>query len=326
MNIEYPEVRRGIPREKEIQEVLELFLAASQLDTDAITIKVVGGDWKSAFGIIGVKLSSLDSKNLFAVPVFIGCNSDTVKAYVYYRTGETSMPAETLYRHMETCCENKIFNVHLYRARELKNHAFGITTAIKQSSATNPLESPVSPEEASSEGLGSPSSPEGEDERQTGDEGDYQENRSSDDREAQNTDSCGRISYAGFFNDGKNLHLAVTALVASFQEGVPFSFHQFAEVLRSEVGILSGNDKEMMQMVGVFSRREFIERLNPGQPPARYVVTEKAVEFAKLPPPPHKLTVIRKPSQKKEQITGDLESQLQVIKEQEDTYQAILLA
>lgn len=254
MEIKYPSVRRDLPAEGRVIEVILALCQKCGYDERHITLQYIGGDRYNSFSKAGVRLIK---PSPFSVNMYIGCGKQTVEALFQLKNREgRAVSGDNLFQAMETTFGGRIFLVEAPKPKDVSPAA---PVPPAPPSEPEPLGKvseavqEVSPEAASAT-LAKASAPNFE------------------------------TDYAGYFHNEVHLQLAVLALVTKFRVDEPFGFDDFTEALCSESKLVFPSNV-MAPTVRIFIGRGYITKLTK-RSPVRYVLTEEAVAFASAPTPP----------------------------------------
>jgi hypothetical protein len=142
----------------------------------------------------------------------------------------------------------------------------------------------------------------------------------------------GTTDYKASLKKEAIMHLAVVALVSKFlTTSRVFSFSEFAEVLREDVGIKLA-DTHMASMGGRFMREGYMIRRNKAPLPARYTLTEKALKYAAETPKPVEETPVKPKREPRAKATpsgeampvGDIVAKFSELQRYETEYQTVI--
>ncbi len=331
MKINAPSAPRGIPAHWEIEEVALVLCGLANLNHEHLTINLIGGQRTDQWNEWGIKLLNLDPSQP-RVRILFGCRSSrTVEGLLFYNPPGTGMALtrESLHAQILQALGNKrTFVVTKKILRQAKRGEdiplFG----------DNPATPTIEPEAHLPVSVPDPF-PDSELTAQRSGElpTTKQEEPLVERAKFDAVNPSGRLTH-----DGCTLHLAVTALVAKFEVGAPFSFSELVQVLTQDASSFD-NAQAVKARIRVFIGYGFLKRLNLGTVPARYAITDIAVSFANSPDPTqqfntlHEAYVSRRDEdesagedQEKEKPSSpppDLFQSLQSLKEQELSYQAL---
>jgi C4-type Zn-finger protein len=273
MEIVYPPVRRKLPHESRVREVVIMLCKKCGYDERNVTLMHIGGDRQKSFPKCGVKLVRHWP---FTVQMFIGCGDEAVETQFQLKNGgNRAVSGESLYQAMMTTFGGRmlLMDKKMFReARQTEGTPYSDAgSGVKK--ALDSVTSEVAVPPAQTISLASAVLAE----------------RTEDNppvvviappnTTALPTEWSHRGDYKGYFKDEEKVQLVVLALVTQFQVNEPFSFEDFTKVLSNEMKITL-QSLAMASMVQVFTNRGYVVRLNPRKSPSRYVVTDAAVKFA----------------------------------------------
>lgn len=299
---------RDLPKTtKQIESVLKRFCDKTGLNPDSLTLTVAGGDWEHRINRPGVRIISFNDKNPYSIHVLLGCGQNSIRGYITYREGGQSVKAQNLHdrlsKHFDNGGKDKFIVVTEEKPSDdiAKNdHVLAQLVRVPadevESIQATVTESSV---ETASETVPAASI--------------------TNPREEVPPD------YKQFFDNKKNLHLAVVALVAKFQPHQLLTFEDFAETLRTDVGI-NLESMKMASMTQRFINGGFmVKRSKPGVS-ARYSITQKALDYAAETLTDTPAPTKRRPHEPKLEATSlkSLVSQFAELQKHESRYQAII--
>ncbi|MEK7641679.1 MAG: hypothetical protein AAB365_01640 [Patescibacteria group bacterium] len=305
MNIHMPgRGNRDLPKTtKPIESVLRRFCTKTGLNPENLTLTVAGGNWEHRIQKHGVRIISFTDKNPFSVHVLIGCEQNSIRGYIAYRENGTSVRAQDLHGRLSKFFENggKEKFIAVPEEKPSEGAAERSTGITKETEPTGDMPAPAE-EKADSVTEAPPVPPIQEPQEPT------------------------QLDYKHFFDNKSNLHLAVVALVAKFQPHQLFTFEDFADTLRNDVGIKLESMK-MASMTQRFINGGFmVKRSKPGVS-ARYSITEKAQAYAAETVTDASASVKQRPQHESKLETTSLRSlmaQFAELQKHESRYQAIL--
>lgn len=283
MEIEYPEMKGGIPPQAEVEEiVLDLCKKCGYRHEDVV-LRYVGGDRRRFFEGHGIKLVGYERH---AVKMFIGGSKETVETFLQVKAQSgRAIFGDTIFNKLRTVLCGKIWRVPQVRKERVsprddtQNSSNQLATAgcpIGQQNGTNGtcghhpvVDNPVSVEV----------------------ESDPTHELLDQDEHPDPAEEVGKsvtdpIIYDRYFDDPANMHNAVFALVVGCNQSVnePFNLNQMMAMLHK--GDVPRDLSYLDIMIcRIFMVREFVVRINPDRKPALFSITEKAIAFAEGPVP-----------------------------------------
>lgn len=292
IEIERPESlrQRDLPPETEVHEVIERLCEKCEFNplTHRVKLTYVGGDRRRFFHHKGIKLMRACP---FTVQLYIGCKDDTVETHFQLLNSEKrAMIGNDLYHVMERIFDGRVYIMDSTKEKHNAEDQKIETLSVIDTTETNPPSTPT-----------------------------------IDDPESTSKDEEGEADqdpvYKKYFDDPKHVHLVICALVVLCNESTTelFSFDLFEQALvEADVPKTTGPGIAMLRP---FLARGFVTRVNPEGKPARYNLTQQAIDCARstlesIPAKP-KRPYIPHPRPEKE-AKGPRETILQLKKIQEE--------
>lgn len=254
--------QRKFPPESEVRDVVGKICDICGYDRNRVILTYVGGGRQRFISFRGIKLIK---PNPFTIQLYIGCTDEALEAHLQVNGDNgRAIPGTQVFRLIED---------RLGRSHDIGRHELTQTgidqdkspSSEEKSGDSNP--SPVYPqvEECITQDV----SPAGNEKDESGEvQGELDEQKSGD------------PVYKYFFDDPAKLHLTACALVVICNGDInaPWPFKFFMKALEdSNVPRTAGVPGALFRS---FLHRDFVTRINPGESPARYLITSKAVKFA----------------------------------------------
>lgn len=247
---------KSLPPTKVIEDILRRFCKKTQLDSNGIATVISGDAHDHYASRPGVRIVSYNDQNPYSVHVIIGCGTISLRGYISYREKGKGVRNTELYNRLSEFFENggkdKFISVD------------EVTTT--KPSTDKPSTSPT-PVEIVAVELTAPRTP---------------EPPVKDIVISNHIPQNHEANYRRFFEDEKNLHLAVVAFVATYKPGEIFNFDDFCRILVDEVGLTGLSRFQMTPMIRCFSI--YIRCVNPDKAPKRYTLTDAAPKYASQNP------------------------------------------
>ena len=249
-----------LPPEHEVRRIVEIVCQRCRFDPSLVKLNYVGGDRRRFFAKQGIKLMRACQ---FSVQMYIGCPSDTIEThFLLTRQDKRAVAGNELFQTLTQTFKGRTFLIEGEPAGRPQNDRNGHSptdaspgTPIAASFVEEaPAPAALQPEAGAEEPEEEPVSGSVPDEVP---------------------------HFKHYFDDPEKLHLAVCGLVALCDENTqtPFSFSRFEQVL--EESNVPKTAAPPMSLIRTFLNRSFIQRINPGTHPSRYVLTNDAIIFAR---------------------------------------------
>ncbi len=256
---------RGMPKEAELRQVIAAVCVTVGFETKRVKFCPHSIMRKNPHGA-SFKLQSVKQEDRFAVSVEIAGKKAVAIGHLFYIDEDgTPMGGQAMYDHIFA----SLGDSRVFKLSEFDNASM---EASEQQTQPNSESLDIDDQQnEASEALGDG----------------VKSNATSED-EVRDTDATvpdsiratnSMDNYQGFFKDRNRLQLAIIALCTRFGPPSLFSFNDFIQTLRDEIGIRC-DQMGMQPFLASFRNVGYINRINPGVTPARYSMTESAVAFA----------------------------------------------